>query len=86
MSATADYMDKLRAARREGKRVEIEQHMGFPSASLVVAGDNARDADESNTRGERIARIIDKDGEREFECGVNAEQVRELLELDAVEV
>jgi tetratricopeptide (TPR) repeat protein/nucleoside phosphorylase len=78
-------MDKLRAARATGKRVEILRHIGAASATLSVARANAQRASERNARGERVARILDAQGEREFECGVNSNEVQELLRLGAIE-
>jgi hypothetical protein len=77
-------MDRLRSARAAGKRVEILRHIGAASASLAVARENAQRASERNKRGERVARILDAQGEREFECGVSANQVQELLSLGAI--
>ena len=79
-------MDILREALREGKRVEISRHIGSPSASFAAAGESARRASEANSRGDRVVRILDADGERKYECGANANEVAELLKLGAVEL
>jgi hypothetical protein len=50
-----------------------------------VARENAERASELNRRGERVACILDAQGEPEFECGVNANEVQELLSLGAIE-
>lgn len=61
-------MDRLRAARAAKKHVEIERHIGGASGTFSVAHENATRAAERNARGERVARIRDAKGEREFEC------------------
>src|SRR5436190_23533267 len=79
MTASNEDMERLRKAlQAEGKRVEIDRHRGFASGSAKVAAESARDAAETNARGERVVRIMDAEG-REFECGVSAEQAHELL-------
>ena len=81
-------MDQLRAARRAGKRVEIGRHVGGVSGTLSAAQESARHAAEANARG-RVARIIViEHGQRvrELECGVNFDEMRELIGLGAVEV
>lgn len=78
-------MDRLRAARAAGKPVEIERHHGMGSGTFAVAQASSQRASERNARGERVARILDASGRRAFECGVNADEVQELLKLGAVE-
>lgn len=83
--ATAAEMERLRRAlTTEGQYVEIDRHLGKPSASAAVATETAREAAAQNARGEHIARIIDAERVkfgtgRRFECGVDHEQARERL-------
>jgi hypothetical protein len=79
-------MALLFKALKEGKRIEIARHAGAASASFAVAGDNARRASDANSRGDRVVRVLDKQGEREFECGANSHEVAELLKHGAVEL
>lgn len=83
MTATPEDMERLRdAITTEGKRVEIDRHTGHASGSARAASESSARAAESNSRGERVARIMDAEG-REFECGVNADQARELIAAGA---
>ena len=87
-SGEMDKMDVLREALKAGRRVEIHRNIGMGSATFSVAQESARAAAEANARGERTACIIDDEDEyggAEYECGVDADQVRELIRLGAVE-
>lgn len=83
--ASPEDMKRLQLAlKTQGERVEIARHVGSPSASLELAQRSSEAAASLNASGHRIARIIGAKG-REFECGVSAEQVRDLLALGAKE-
>jgi hypothetical protein len=79
-----DCMNRLRGALKAGRHVEVERHIAHRSENIAVLIDNTRRAAEANAKGDHVARIRRKNGMRQFECGVNREEARELLSMGAV--
>lgn len=80
-----DKMDVLREALKAGLRVEIRRNIGMGSSTYSVAAKSSRDAAEANNRGERVTCLFHEQGDVD-EYGADANEVRELLALGAVEV
>ena len=81
MTATADYMDmdRLREARKAGWRVEIFRlNDNLNESGYEASADWPDDA--------RGARLLDEAGHLVASRSVDADEVRELLKLGAVEV